>query len=147
MNIQEFATLAELRLNVKIILLDNGGFGLVRQQQELFYGRRFVASAFERPSDFVAIARAFGIVAVDLGQARSPESALRTAMSAAGPILIRVPVDVSHHVLPMVAPGAANIEALDHPRTLARPIAEDIGSETAMEITRLNTATRVEAVS
>ncbi|MET0499095.1 MAG: biosynthetic-type acetolactate synthase large subunit [Steroidobacteraceae bacterium] len=115
MNIQEFATLAELGLNVKIILLDNGGFGLVRQQQELFYARRFVASVFERPSDLVAIARAFGIAAVDVARSHSPTSALRAAMSASGPMLIRVPVDVSHHVLPMVAPGAANIDALDYP--------------------------------
>jgi acetolactate synthase-1/2/3 large subunit len=114
MNVQEFATLAELGLNVKIVLLDNGGFGLVRQQQELFYRRRFVASTFERPSDFVAIARAFGILAVDLGQARCARSALQSAMHTPGPMLIRVPVDVSQHVLPMVAPGAANIDALDY---------------------------------
>ena len=131
MNIQEFATLAELGLNVKIILLDNGGFGLVRQQQELFYARRFVASTFERPSDFVAIARAFGLNAVDLAHARTPQSALRTAMQTDGPVLIRVPVDVGHHVLPMVAPGAANSEALDY---AAPPLAvEDTLTATFVE--------------
>ena len=114
MNIQEFATLAELGLNVKVVLLDNGGFGLVRQQQELFYRQCFVASVFERPSDFVAIARAFGIPAVDISKARCARSALQSAMHTAGPMLIRVPVDVSHHVLPMVAPGAANVDALDY---------------------------------
>jgi acetolactate synthase I/II/III large subunit len=117
MNIQEFATLAELQLNVKIVLLDNGGFGLVRQQQELFYRRRLVASTYERPSDFVAIARAFGIHAVDLGQARCAQSALQAAMHCRGPVLIRVPLAVGQHVLPMVAPGAANIDALDYDRT------------------------------
>jgi acetolactate synthase-1/2/3 large subunit len=114
MNLQELATLAELALNVKIILLDNGGFGLVRQQQELFYRQRLVASTFQRPSDFVAIARAFGIPAVDLGQARCARSALQLALRSSGPILIRVPVDATRHVLPMVAPGAANIDALDY---------------------------------
>jgi acetolactate synthase-1/2/3 large subunit len=114
MNVQEFATLAELELNVKIVLLDNGGFGLVRQQQELFYRKRMVASSFERPSDFVAIARAFGIPAVDIGQARSSRSALSAAMHVDGPMLIRVPMDVKHHVLPMVAPGGANIDAIDY---------------------------------
>src|SRR5690606_24346203 len=51
MNLQELATLAELQLNVKIVLLDNASLGLVRQQQQLFYGQRFVASMYSRPTD------------------------------------------------------------------------------------------------
>lgn len=115
MNIQELATLAELDLNIKIILLDNGSLGLVRQQQELFYRRRFVASTFHQPSDFVAIAKAFGVRAMDLESTHAGFGALANALSARGPVLIRVPIAAEHHVLPMVAPGAANIEALDHP--------------------------------
>jgi acetolactate synthase-1/2/3 large subunit len=115
MNIQELATLAELDLNVKIVLLDNGSLGLVRQQQELFYGQRFVASLFAQPSNFVGIAHAFGIPAVDLERTPRPEEALRRAICCDGPALIRVPIEAEHHVLPMVAPGAANIDALDHP--------------------------------
>jgi len=113
-NVQELATLAELDLNVKIVLLDNAALGLVRQQQELFYQQRFVASVFAQPSRFVAIAQAFGIPALDLGDAADPHDALSRAMSARGPALIRVPIAATHHVMPMVAPGAANTEALDH---------------------------------
>jgi acetolactate synthase-1/2/3 large subunit len=115
MNIQELATLAELDLNVKIVLLDNASLGLVRQQQELFYRKRFVASLFAQPSNFVAIAHAFGIPAVDLERTSRPEEALRRAIRSDGPALIRVPIAADNHVLPMVAPGAANTEALDHP--------------------------------
>ena len=115
MNIQELATLAELGLNVKIILLDNGSLGLVRQQQELFYRSRFVASTFRQRSDFVAIARAFGMQAVELGESTCAPARLADALRAPGPALIRVPLSAEHHVLPMVAPGAANIDALDHP--------------------------------
>jgi acetolactate synthase I/II/III large subunit len=114
MNIQELATLAELDLNVKIILLDNAALGLVRQQQELFYRRRFVASLYTQASDFVAIAQAFGIPAFDLQASRAPHEALANALRARGPVLIRVPIAATHHVLPMVAPGASNVEALDH---------------------------------
>jgi len=124
MNIQELATLAELDLNVKIVLLDNASLGLVRQQQELFYRKRFVASLFAQPSNFVAIAHAFGIPAVDLERSAKPEEALRRAIRGDGPALIRVPIAAEHHVLPMVAPGAANTEALDHPvasHTCAEP--------------------------
>jgi acetolactate synthase I/II/III large subunit len=116
MNVQELATLAELDLNVKIILLDNAALGLVRQQQELFYQRRFVASLYSQPSRFVAIAQAFGIPAFDLGEASEPHAALSQALRRHGPLLIRVPIAATEHVLPMVAPGAANTEALDHPR-------------------------------
>lgn len=114
MNVQELATLAELDLNVKIVLLDNAALGLVRQQQELFYQRRFVASLYSQPSRFVAIAAAFGIPAFDLGEAPEPHEALAQALRRRGPVLIRVPIAATQHVLPMVAPGAANTEALDH---------------------------------
>ncbi len=115
MNIQELATLAELALNVKIIVLDNAALGLVRQQQELFYGKRLVASQFHAPSDFVAIARAFGIAALDLESSAAPYGALAKALSGEGPMLIRVPIAEEQHVLPMVAPGNANVDALDYP--------------------------------
>jgi acetolactate synthase-1/2/3 large subunit len=114
MNVQELATLAELDLNVKVILLDNAALGLVRQQQELFYQRRFVASMYAQPSRFVSIAQAFGIPAFDLGDADKPREALASALRRFGPMLIRVPIAATQHVLPMVAPGAANTEALDH---------------------------------
>lgn len=114
MNVQELATLAELGLNVKIVLLDNAALGLVRQQQELFYQQRLVASVFSQPSRFVAIAQAFGVQALDLGAASAPHEALKSALLSRGPVLIRVPIASTEHVLPMVAPGAANIDALDH---------------------------------
>lgn len=117
MNVQELATLAELNLNVKLILLDNQALGMVRQQQELFYQQRFVASLFERCSDFVAIARAFGIPASDLGRTSDPAGELRQAFAQPGPTLIRVPIAAQSHVMPMVAPGAANSQALDHPES------------------------------
>jgi acetolactate synthase-1/2/3 large subunit len=114
MNVQELATLAELGLNVKIILLDNAALGLVRQQQELFYQRRLVASVFSQPSQFVAIGQAFGVAAFDLGEQAEPFAALAHALSTRGPVLVRVPIAATQHVMPMVAPGAGNTDALDH---------------------------------
>jgi acetolactate synthase-1/2/3 large subunit len=114
MNIQEFATLAELKLNIKLILLDNAALGLVRQQQELFYQQRYVASRYQHRTDFIAIARAFGLQACDLARSEIPAIALQNAMRTQGPMFIRVPIDEAEHVLPMVAPGKANTQALDH---------------------------------
>ena len=72
MNLQELATAAEEDVNVKVILLNNGHLGLVRQQQQLFYGGRYHASRFHAEPDFAAIARGFGVAAYDLGAADDP---------------------------------------------------------------------------
>ena len=98
----------------EIVLLDNAALGLVRQQQTLFYGRRLVASHFSQPGDFPGIARAFGIPAIDLETCSAPHGTLSRALNGDGPILIRVPIGADEHVLPMVAPGSGNVEAIDH---------------------------------
>ncbi len=112
MNIQELATLAELDLNVKILLMNNAHLGLVRQQQELFYNRRYLASSFQSQPDFAAIARGFGVRGMDLGGAADPEKALRRALTEPGPCLINAPIRQTENVLPMVPPGAANREMI-----------------------------------
>jgi acetolactate synthase-1/2/3 large subunit len=114
MNIQELATLAELSLDIKIILLDNAALGLVRQQQALFYGQRYVGSRYPQGTDFIAIAAAFGIPGYNLGGEASAQL-LREAMGTPGPVLVRVPIAEEEQVLPMVPPGAANTDARDHP--------------------------------
>ncbi|HEY2387473.1 MAG TPA: acetolactate synthase large subunit [Candidatus Binatia bacterium] len=108
MNLQELATAAEERVDVKVILLDNGHLGLVRQQQELFYGRRFHASRFHAAPDFVAIARGFGLAAHDLEGCSDPLELLGRGLATRGPCLIRVPIAPEANVYPMVPPGAAN---------------------------------------
>ncbi len=113
MNVQELATAVEERVNVKLILLDNGHLGLVRQQQQLFYGGRYNASRFHAEPDFAAIARAFGVDAWDLEIERDPGSALDTALRATGPALVRVPIAAAANVYPMVPPGAANRDMID----------------------------------
>ena len=69
-------------------------------------------------SSFVAIAHALH-PAVDLERAMRPDEALRPALRSACPALVRAPTAAEHHVLPMLAPGAANSEALDYAPTLA----------------------------
>ena len=112
MNVQELATLAELDLNVKVVVMNNAHLGLVRQQQELFYQGRYFASSFSARPDFAAIARGFGLRGVDLGACADPAAALRAALSAPGPCLVNAPVHETENVLPMVPPGAANREMI-----------------------------------
>jgi len=111
-NIQELATLAELKLDVTIILFDNRQLGMVTQQQKLFYGERLSASRYEHALDFVAVARGFGIEACDWEPTLQGRAELRTLLARRGPRLIRVPLSTTDMVLPMVPPGGANHDML-----------------------------------
>lgn len=112
MNVQELATAVELGLPVKILLMDNGVLGLVRQQQAFFVGGRYTASTFAARPNFPALAAAFGMACVDLEHCRDGRGALAAALVAPGPALVRLPVDPDAHVYPMVPPGAANHEMI-----------------------------------
>lgn len=112
MNIQELATLAEEDLDVKIILLDNRSLGLVHQQQDLFYGSRFIAVNYPKAIDFAGLAECFGIPATRLENSPDPAAALEQALRATGPHLIHAPIDVYDKVFPMVPPGGANSQML-----------------------------------
>ncbi len=114
-NIQELATIAENQMDIKICVLNNGHLGLVRQQQELFYGKRYVASRFDTRPDFAAIARGFGIPACTV---RIPyeEDALARAFAARGPMLLDIELPETENVYPMVPPGKSNVEAISSNR-------------------------------
>jgi acetolactate synthase-1/2/3 large subunit len=111
MNIQELATIAENNLDIKICVFNNGHLGLVRQQQELFYGKRYVASRFHAQPDFAAIARGFGIPGSRIAMPRD-EGALARALSVKGPVLLDIAVPETENVYPMVPPGKSNIESI-----------------------------------
>ena len=112
MNLQEFSTLAEEGLNVKVVLMNNQALGLVFQQQNLFYGQRVFASRFPGVPDFVRLAEGFGIAAVDLDTSEDPRATLHEALRKPGPCLIHVSIDRKEFVYPMVPPGAANKEMI-----------------------------------
>jgi acetolactate synthase-1/2/3 large subunit len=113
MNLQELATAAEEDANVKVILLNSAHLGLVRQQQQLFYGRRYHASRFLAEPDFAAIARGFGLSAWNLEDARDPLGTLAQALGEPGPCLINVPIAAEKNVYPMVPPGGANRDMIE----------------------------------
>lgn len=117
MNIQELATLAELNLNVKVIILTNHHLGLVRQQQQLFYNEHYIASHFISNPDFKTIAKGFGINSCDLGTEDKPLEKLEDILSQTGPCVINIPIEECENVLPMVAPGKSNLEMIGSDRS------------------------------
>ena len=108
MNLQELATAAEENLNVKIIVLNNGHLGLVRQQQSLFYAENHHAVKFHQGVDFAMAAASMGLSGVDLGKSESPHDDLKRALQQPGPCVINIPICEQEMVFPMVPPGAAN---------------------------------------
>lgn len=113
MNIQELATLKRYGIPVKIVLLDNGSLGLVRQWQELFFDNRYSETDLSDNPDFSQVARAFGIEAFTISQAREEEAAIERLLCATGPILAHVKIDPRANVWPLVPPGKSNSEMME----------------------------------
>lgn len=112
MNIQEMATAAEEGLNVKIVLMNNQSLGLVHQQQDMFFQKRIFAADYRYSANFLAIAAGFGFATCDLNAATDPQAALQEMLNQPGPALIHVLIDANEKVLPIVPPGAANIDMI-----------------------------------
>ncbi|POD96340.1 acetolactate synthase, large subunit, biosynthetic type [Pectobacterium odoriferum] len=112
MNIQEMATAAEEGLNVKIVLMNNQSLGLVHQQQDMFFQKRIFAADYRYSANFLAIAAGFGFATCDLNAAADPQAALQDMLNQPGPALIHVLIDANEKVLPIVPPGAANIDMI-----------------------------------
>ena len=108
MNIQELATLADLDLNVSVVIMNNQRLGLVRQQQELFFDGNYIASQFTRRLNFAAIGQEYGIRSVNLAAVDNPLPVLEKIFAGRGPRIIDVPIHFAENVFPMVPPGAAN---------------------------------------
>jgi acetolactate synthase-1/2/3 large subunit len=115
MTIQELATVVQEKVAVKIAIINNGYLGMIRQWQELFYGRRYVASPLSGP-DFVKIAEAYGIPGLRVRHKAEVVPAIRQAMAEPGPFLIDFVVEPEENVYPMVVPGAALTEVLEGPK-------------------------------
>jgi acetolactate synthase I/II/III large subunit len=126
MNIQELATLAELDLNVSVVIMNNQHLGLVRQQQELFFNGNYIASRFTRRLDFAAIGREFGIRSVNLASVHDPLRVMgETLALRTGPCIIDVPVHFAENVFPIVPPGAANRDMIGPNPGLLREALKD----------------------
>lgn len=106
MTIQELGTILHYRIPVKIIILNNGYLGMVRQWQDMFFNRRYASTELVNP-DFVAIAGGFKIPAKKVVKREELQKALETLLSASGPYLLDIEIEKEGNVLPMVEPGAS----------------------------------------
>jgi len=123
MTIQELATIAQEQVAVKVAIINNGYLGMVRQWQELFYGKRYVATALSCP-DFVKIAEGYCIPGLRVKHKAEVTPAIEQAMEHQGPFIIDFKVEPEENVYPMVPPGAALAEVVEAPEKRRKAISD-----------------------
>jgi len=112
MTIQELSTIVQEEAAVKIAIINNGYLGMVRQWQELFYEKRYVATPLSCP-DFVKIAEGYCLPGLRVKHKEEVVPAIEQAIEYQGPFLIDFMVEPEENVYPMVLPGAALAEVLE----------------------------------
>ncbi len=118
MNLQELGTLKQYGLNVKIVLINNGWQGMVRQWQEAFYEQNYSSSEMA-PSqpDFMLLAQAYGIKGIAVDSREELPGAIATMLAHDGPVLLNAQVKRDENCYPMVPSGKSNAEMVG----LAKP--------------------------
>jgi len=106
MNIQELATAAHYGLPVKVVILNNLYLGMVRQWQELYYGRRYSQSDMTQAPDFVKLAEAYGVKGLRATKPGDVKRVLREGLETPGPVIMDFHVEPEENVYPIVKPGA-----------------------------------------
>jgi len=104
---QEFATAAAHDLDVKVFLMNNGHFGMVRQWQELFWEERYKAVEMGPSPDWVKLADAFGWKGMTCADKGELGGMMREALETPGPVLLDVRVTQTENCYPMIPAGAA----------------------------------------
>ncbi len=112
MCIQELATAVCYGLPVKIVILNNGYLGMVRQWQELFYGRNYCATCLDVAPDFVKLAEAYGAAGYRVTDPAKVESVLAEAFALPKTVIVDVVIDREENVAPMVPAGNSITEMI-----------------------------------
>ncbi len=106
MNMNELATISREELPVIEVILNNHVLGMVRQWQNLYYGKRYSATVLNDKADFCKIAEGMGVDAYKVTTKEEFEKALEKALTDRKPALIEVLIDQDDMVFPMCSPGA-----------------------------------------
>jgi len=106
MTIQELGTIAQNKLPVKAIILNNNYLGMVRQWQQLFHNRRYSFVELQNP-DFITIAKGFGVDGHTCSRREDLSTSLDTLLASDKPYLLEVIVETEHNVFPMVPAGTS----------------------------------------
>jgi acetolactate synthase-1/2/3 large subunit len=118
MSLQELATVVQEGIPLRIVVIDNGYLGMVRQWQERFYGKRYSGTQISGP-DLVALGKAYGIPSWRIDRSEQLDSTLSLATTEDGPVLIWMQVRQEENVYPMVPSGATLDEMVTEPERVS----------------------------
>jgi len=116
MTMYELATVVENDLDIKFAIMNNRRLGMVRQWQELFFQKRYVATTHTGSPDFVKLAEAFGILGILVTEKIQIVPAIQQAMAHEGPVVIDFQVEPEENVYPFIPGGQSIAEVLEEPR-------------------------------
>jgi len=114
MTMCELATIAQEKIKINIAIINNGFLGMVRQWQEFFYDKRYVATPLVAP-DFAALANAFGIRGERITSRTEVLPTIRSARESSESVLIDFRVEQEDSVYPMVPAGGSLHEMIRRP--------------------------------
>ncbi len=106
MTIQELGTIFQTKSAVKIVILNNGFLGMVRQWQQMFFEKRYASTELVNP-DFVAIAKGYNIKTNQVTERSQLKTAIKEMYDAQEPYFLEVKVEKEENVFPMIPTGAA----------------------------------------
>jgi acetolactate synthase I/II/III large subunit len=106
MTIQEFGTILQYDVPVKIVILNNNYLGMVRQWQDMFFDKNYAATELVNP-DFVMIAQAYKIPARKVAKREELNDALREMLTSDGPYVLEITIEKEGNVFPMIEPGSS----------------------------------------
>jgi acetolactate synthase-1/2/3 large subunit len=121
MTCQELGTAVAERLPVVVVVLDNGGLGMVRQWQEMFYGGRLSEVRPAAGTDIAAVARGFGARAFSVHDEDELRVAFAEALACGETCVLDVKVEEGERLYPMIQPGCAAVDVLEHPGPMIGP--------------------------
>ncbi|HEU4702235.1 MAG TPA: biosynthetic-type acetolactate synthase large subunit [Conexibacter sp.] len=107
MNMQELSTCTQNGIPVKVVILNNGYLGMVRQWQELFWDKRYSHVDMGQWPDFVKLAEAHGATGIRLTDKATLVDDLKAAIATDGPVVVDVRVTAEENVYPMIPAGQA----------------------------------------
>jgi acetolactate synthase I/II/III large subunit len=110
----ELATIVQEKINIKIAIINNGYLGMVRQWQEFFYDKRYVATPLVAP-DFAALANAYGIRGERVTTRKEVVPMIESARTSDQAVLLDFRVEQEDSVYPMVPAGASLHEMIRRP--------------------------------
>ena len=106
MNIQELATASYYNVPVKVVILNNGFLGMVRQWQELFFKRRYSETYLAHGNpDFAAVAKAYRVAGFKIERPEDVRPTLERALTIDGPVIMDFRVEQEENVFPMIPSG------------------------------------------